>query len=315
MPSSPPLSLGRVAVVDDDKIQRDRVASLLRSEGYAVHALEGAGRLLEMHQRKELDLVLLDVVLDGLGGIECCRILKASGSFLPVILLTSRTDPDSRLEGLRIGADDYLAKPFDTRELLLRAASFVKLKRSFDQVSAQRDKLRETAIVDDLTGLYNVRYLQTRLAEEWKRAERHHEPLAVAFVDVDHLRAINERMGHETGDVVLREIGERLRAAVREIDVVTRYGGEEFVVLLPSTHLGGALAVAQRISRSVGDKPVDSGAGGVRVTVSIGISLFPSPNIGSRDLLLRAADRALLRAKAEGDGRICVAREPMMVVD
>ena len=309
------MSLGRVAVVDDDKLQRERLASLLRSEGYTVHTLEGAAKLLEMHQRKELDLVLLDVVLEGLSGIECCRILKASGQFLPVILLTSRSDPDSRLEGLRIGADDYLAKPFDARELLLRAQSFVKLKRNFDAMSAQRDKLRETAIVDELTGLYNVRYLQTRLAEEWKRAERHHEPLAVAFIDVDHLRTINEKGGHEMGDNVLREIGVRLRGAVREIDVLTRYGGEEFVVLLPSTHLSGAITVAQRIARSVADRPIDGGAGGLRVTVSVGISLYPSPNVGSRDLLLRAADRALLRAKDEGDGRICVAREPMLVVD
>jgi two-component system cell cycle response regulator len=315
VPSSPPASLGRLAVVDDDKLQRERLASMLRSEGYTVHALEGAGRLLDMHQRKELDLVLLDVVLEGLSGIDCCRILKASGSFLPVILLTSRSDPDSRLEGLRIGADDYLAKPFDMRELLLRVAAFVKLKRTFDQTIAQRDKLRENAIVDELTGLYNVRYLQTRLAEEWKRAERHHEPLSVAFIDVDHLSAVNEKGGHEMGDQVLREIGVRLRSAVREIDVLTRYGGEEFVVLLPSTHLSGALTVAQRISHAVADKPIDSGAGGIRVTVSIGISLYPSPNVGSRDLLLRAADRALQRAKDEGDGRICVAREPMMVVD
>ena len=315
MASNPPTSLGRVAVVDDDKLQRERLASLLRSEGYAVQALESAGRVLEMHQRRELDLVLLDVVLDGLSGIDCCRMLKASGAFLPVILCTSRTDPDSRLEGLRIGADDYLTKPFEPRELLLRVATFVRLKRSFDAMSAARDKLREHAIVDELTGLYNVRYLQTRLAEEWKRAERHHEPLAVAFVDVDHLRAINERSGHEAGDAVLREVGTRLRTAVREIDVLTRYGGEEFVVLLPSTHLAGAVTVARRIVSAVADRSIDAGGTGVRVTVSVGLALYPSPNLTTRDMLLRAADRALLRAKDEGEGRVCIAREPMMVLD
>jgi diguanylate cyclase (GGDEF)-like protein len=313
VPSSPPSSLGRIAVVDDDKLQRDRLSALLRNEGYTVHALEGAGRVLEMHQRRELDLVLLDVVLDGLSGIDCCRMLKASGAFVPVVLCTSRTDPDSRLEGLRIGADDYLTKPFDQRELVLRVASFVRLKRNFDAMSAARDKLRENAVVDELTGLYNVRYLQTRLAEEWKRAERHHEPLAVAFVDVDHLAAINERGGHEVGDAVLREVGARLRTAVREIDVVTRYGGEEFVVLLPSTHLAGAVTVARRIVSTVADRTIDAAGG--RVTVSVGLSLYPSPSLTTRDLLLRAADRALARAKGEGDGRICIARDPMLVLD
>jgi diguanylate cyclase (GGDEF)-like protein len=315
VPSTPPQPPARIAVVDDDRATREQVAHLLRGEGYVVHALDSGARTIEMQRRGEIDLVLLDVVLDGLSGLECCRILKAGEGFLPVMLLTSRTDPDSRIEGLRIGADDYLAKPFDPRELLLRVGGLVRIKRGFDAMSAARDRLREHAIVDELTGLYNVRYLNTRLAEEWKRAERHHEPLSVAFVDVDRLRAVNEKHGPEAGDAVLREISQRLRTAVREIDVLTRYGGEEFVVLLPSTHLSGAITVAQRIARSVADKPIDAGGPIVRATVSIGLAVYPSPNVGSRDILLRVADRALLRAKEEGEGRICVAREPMMLVD
>ena len=313
--SNPPPSIARIAVVDDDRFAREHVASLLRNEGYFVHALESGARLLELHQRRDLDLVLLDVVLEGLSGIECCRILKASEGFLPVILLTSRADPDSRLEGLRIGADDYLGKPFDQRELLLRVAGLLRVKRGFDALGAARERLEKLAIVDELTGLYNVRYLQARLAEEWKRAERHHDPLAVAFVDLDHLRHVNDKLGHEAGDAVLREVSARLRTAVREIDIVTRYGGEEFVVLLPATHLSGAITVAQRIARGIGERAFDVGGTTVRMTASVGLSLYPSPGIGSRDLLLRAADRALLRAKDEGEGRICVARDPMMVLD
>ncbi len=305
----------RIAVVDDDRLAREHVAGLLRAEGYFVHALDSGARLLELQQKRELDLVLLDVVLEGLSGIECCRILKAGDGFLPVILLTSRSDPDSRLEGLRIGADDYLGKPFDQRELLLRVAGLLRLKKSFDSLGAARDRLAKLAIVDELTGLYNVRYLQARLAEEWKRAERHHDPLAIAFVDIDHLRGVNEKLGHDAGDAVLKEVGVRLRAAVREIDVVTRYGGEEFVVLLPATHLSGAVTVAQRIARGIGDRAFDVGSTTVRITASLGVSLYPAPGIGSRELLLRAADRALLRAKDEGHGRICVARDPMVVLD
>jgi two-component system cell cycle response regulator len=305
----------RIAVVDDDRLAREHVAGLLRSEGYFVHALDSGARLLELHQKRELDLVLLDVVLEGLSGIECCRILKAGEGFLPVILLTSRSDPDSRLEGLRIGADDYLGKPFDHRELLLRVAGLLRIKKGFDAIGAARERLEKLAIVDELTGLYNVRYLQARLAEEWKRAERHHDPLAIAFVDIDHLRGVNEKLGHEAGDTVLKEVGVRLRTAVREIDVVTRYGGEEFVVLLPSTHLSGAVVVAQRIARGIADRAIDVGGSSVRITASVGLSLYPSPGIGSRELLLRAADRALLRAKDEGDGRICIARDPMVVLD
>jgi diguanylate cyclase (GGDEF)-like protein len=324
-PSLPPdPSSVRIAVVDDDRVTREYVAGLLRGHGYRVTAVESAQKLLDLHRQGLVDLVLLDVIMEGLSGVDCCRILKSTQqeTFVPVILVTARTDPDSRVEGLRIGADDYVTKPFDERELLARVEAMLRIKRSHDDLVTARDRLARLAVQDELTGLYNVRYLHSRLTEEFKRAERHRDPLALAMLDVDHFKAVNDKLGHAAGDLVLREVGSRLKQSVREIDVVTRYGGEEFVVLLPSTHLAGALVVADRIAKSLREQPFEVGgeatapparpAGGgkqVDVTASIGLALYPSRGVHSKEALLRSADRALYRAKDEGRDRICVFQE------
>ena len=311
-PASAPPPPARIAVVDDDRVTREYVAGLLRGRGYRVMAVDSAQKLLDLHRQGQVDLVLLDVVLEGLSGVDCCRILKSTTPpevFVPVILVTARTDPESRVEGLRIGADDYVTKPFDERELLARVEAMLRIKRSHDDLGAARERLQRLAVQDELTGLYNVRYLNSRLAEEYKRAERHRDPLALAMVDVDRFKHVNDTLGHEAGDAVLRELSARLRRSVREIDVVTRYGGEEFVVLLPSTHLSGALVVADRIAKSLREAPFAVGGREVAITASIGLALYPSRGVHSKEELLRSADRALYRAKDEGRDRICVFQE------
>jgi diguanylate cyclase (GGDEF)-like protein len=313
VPSAPPAS-ARIAVVDDDRLLRERVASLLGSRGYVPTMFESAARLLEAHNQAGFDLVLLDVVMEGISGVDACRILKArEESFVPVVLVTSRSDPYARVEGLRLGADDYVCKPFDEEELLARVASMLRIKRSYDAVAASRNRMAELAVLDDLTGLYNVRYLQQRFSEEWKRAERHREPLAIAMVDVDHFKSVNDSYGHDVGDAVLREVSARLKASVRDTDVVSRYGGEEFVVLLPSTQLAGALVVADRVLKAFSERRFETPRARLEISASIGLGLYPSRGIGSKDQLLRAADSALYRAKETGRARICVQHDQTYV--
>ncbi|GAB4212966.1 MAG: diguanylate cyclase [Sandaracinaceae bacterium] len=301
-------------MVDDDRLARERVASLLRARGHLPTAFDSAPRMLEAHRQQPFDLVLLDVIMEGMSGVDACRILKArDDTFVPVVLVTARTDPDARVEGLRIGADDYVSKPFEEEELIARVGSMLRIKRRFDALAETRDRMAELAVLDDLTGLYNVRYLQQRFGEEWKRAERHREPLAIAMLDVDHFKSVNDRHGHDVGDLVLREASARLKASVRDTDVVARYGGEEFVVLLPSTQLAGALVVAERIRRAFADKPFETPRSRLAITTSIGVALYPSRGITTRDQLLRAADSALYRAKEEGRDRICVHQDQLYV--
>ncbi|MFW5920982.1 MAG: diguanylate cyclase [Polyangiales bacterium] len=298
-----------VLVADDDRVTREHVAGLLSGHGMQVVAVENGQAALDRVGQGGIDLVLLDILMPGLDGIHCCRLIKSMsqhGGFIPVVLLTAKTDTDSRVEGLRIGADDYVCKPFDERELIARVDAMLRIKRGHDDVAKAKERLARLAIEDELTGLYNYRYLQTRLHEEFKRAERYRDPLACAMLDIDRFKSINDSFGHDVGDAVLAEVARRLKDGVREIDVVARYGGEEFLLVLPSTHFAGALTVAERVWKAVSDQPIEAGAKTLETTISVGVALYPSRDIRSKDELLRAADRALYQAKEDGRNRICV---------
>lgn len=351
----------RIVVADDDRLARELLAGILRSAGHSVDAVSDGQEAVERVSQGGVDLVLLDIVMPRLSGLEACRLLKSMTfeGFLPVVLVTIKTDTHSRVEGLRIGADDYVCKPFEEQELLARVTSMLRIKRLHDQMAMQKAKFERLSVHDELTGLYNYRYLHTRLSEEFKRAERYHEPFACALIDVDQLRAVNEMFGRSMGDATLRRVSDGIRRCVREVDVIARYGGDEFLVVLPSTHFAGSVVVAERIWREAFAPESESAAGEGRLsaegrrddlrlrelldeplpfssdapalaallpsserrrgdgearwavgprelTVSIGVALYPSRDVRSKDALLRAADSALGQAKREGGNRICV---------
>jgi len=308
--SDPPSRRSVIVVADDDRVMRESICELLRKHGYQAVAASDGQEAVELVGQGGVDLVLLDILMPRLGGIEACRIIKGmtGDSFVPVVLVTVKTDTASRVEGLKIGADDYVPKPFEESELIARVESMLRIKGLNDHLVSVRQKLERHSVYDELTGLYNFRYLHSRLKEEFKRAERYHEPLSCVLVDVDHLRAHNDVGGQALGDTIIRGIAEIVKRSVREVDVVARYGGEEFLVVLPSTHLAGSVAVAERIWREVRAKVfvADKSGAPVRVAVTIGVALYPSPDIKTKEALLRAADAALSHAKREGGDRVCV---------
>jgi diguanylate cyclase (GGDEF)-like protein len=296
-------------VADDDRLTRELLANILRSHGYVVETCEDGQEAVERVARGGIELALLDIMMPRLSGLEACRLLKGmtTETFLPVVLVTVKTDGASRVEGLKIGADDYVCKPFEEKELVARVEAMLRIKRLHDHVASARLKLERMSVHDELTGLYNYRYLHTRLTEEFKRAERYHDPLACAFIDIDQLKAYNDVGTRELGDHIIRSVAEVIRKCVRDVDVIARYGGEEFLIVLPSTHFGGAVTVAERIWRDVGDKRF--GVDGVTfhtVSVSIGVGLYPSRDVRTKDALVRAADGALQQAKRDSGNRICV---------
>ncbi len=296
-------------IADDDRVTRDLLAGILRGYGYEVEAVEDGQAAVERVGKGGIDLVLLDIMMPRLTGLEACRILKGmtTDGFLPVVLVTVKTDTASRVEGLKIGADDYVCKPFDERELSARIEAMLRIKKLHDHVAKARAKLEQLSVHDDLTGLYNYRYLHTRLNEEFKRAERYHDPLACIVVDVDRLQALNDLGGRGLGDAVIKGVADTIRRSVREVDVVARFGGEEFLVALPSTHFAGSVTVAERIWRDVGTRSFLGDFGRpVQATVSVGVALYPSRDVRTKDALLRAADAALHQAKRDGGNRICV---------
>ncbi len=301
-----------IVVAEDDGITRRMLTDMLERHGFVVETVEDGQAAVERVGQGGVDLVLLDILMPRLTGLEACRLLKgmSTETFLPVVLVTVKTDTASRVEGLKIGADDYVCKPFDEDELIARVEAMLRIKRLHDHVADARARLERLSVHDELTGLYNYRYLNTRLNEEFKRAERYRDPLACVVVDVDHLAAINERGTRGLGDSVLRGIADVLRRTVREVDVVARFGGDEFLVMLPSTHFAGSVTVAERIWKEVAERPFIGDVGNrTHVTLSLGVALFPSNDVKTKDALLRAADTALLQAKRDGGNRICVFRQ------
>jgi diguanylate cyclase (GGDEF)-like protein len=312
--SRPVHGRAKILVVDDSRTQLDWLVEVLAREGYAVEAaMEGRDAIRKVRTDPP-DLVLLDMILPDMDGLEVLRLVKAlpDDQFIPVIILSAKADLDSKVTGLRIGADDFLAKPFAEAEILARCAAMLRIKSLQDQLRRAQKELEERSVTDGLTGLKNRRFLDERLAEEFKRAQRYADPVSLVMIDLDHFKQVNDRYGHPAGDVVLRGAANLIRGSIRDPDICARYGGEEFAVILPKTHLSGALVVAERIWRELAERAhvleagVLGGPAEVKVTASLGIAFYPAKDITSPELLLRFADEALYQAKKAGRNQICL---------
>jgi len=293
----------RILVADDNRLTRDLMASILRGQGYQVEAVEDGQQAVDCVGKGGIDLVLLDIMMPRLSGLDACKLIKGlTGEvFLPVILVTVKTDSQSRVEGLRFGADDYVSKPFDETELCARVEAMLRIKRLHDQVADAKKRLEEASERDELTGVYNYRHLHHRLSVEFKRAERQQDTIACALIDIDGLKAINERSGQGAGDGAIRAVADLVRRCVRETDVVARFGGDEFVVIMPGTHFAGSLTAAERLLREG-----QTSRRALACTFSLGIAFYPSRDVRTKDALLRAAADALFQAKQDGGNRVCV---------
>ena len=310
----------KILVVDDARSQLDWLVGVLEREGYDVRTAATGEDAIKAVRSDPPDLVLLDMVLPGLGGHEVLRIVKArpADEFIPVIITSQKTDTESKVRGLRLGADDYVTKPLEESEILARCNSMLRIKtlqdqlrQSNDRLTATQRELQELSVTDALTRLKNRRFFDERIAEEFRRASRYSDPLSLIMVDLDHFKDVNDHFGHPMGDVVLRTAAEVIRTSTREPDICSRYGGEEFAVILPKTHLTGAIAVAERIWKELGKKVYrltgpSSNVEERGVTASLGVAAYPYVDITSAELLLKYADEALYRAKESGRNTICL---------
>lgn len=300
--------MATVLVADDQSSSREATARVLREAGHHVILAVDGKEALEKAAAERPDLVILDVVMPRMGGLEACRALKRAGGtldFLPVVFVSSRADVGSRIEGLGAGAEDFLGKPYDPEELRARVAGLLRTKRIVDEALRGRVQLEETALHDPLTGLYNQRYLMQRLDEEFRRAQRYNEPLSVMAIDLDEFEQVNGRFGRATGDKLLGAAARTLAATCREVDIVTRSGGDEFVVVLPNTHFAGSITIAERIWSAVRAAGPEEAAE-ARCGVSIGVACYPNREVATAGELLKTATTALARAKGEGRGKICL---------
>jgi diguanylate cyclase (GGDEF)-like protein len=286
-----------VLIADDDPLARRILTTALERLGHTVTAVDcGREALAHLSAPDGPTLAILDWMMPELDGLAVCRAVRAiRDRYVYVLILTSRGGVDDMLEAFDAEADDFLVKPFDIGELGVRVRVAERLLRL-------QAELRHQATHDALTGLPNRQAILTHLDTELHRARRHGAPVAVALADLDHFKSTNDTFGHLAGDQVLREAARRMRSAIRAYDYVGRYGGEEFLLVLPDCDSQTACSVAERVRAAVAGASMEQIHR--HMTVSVGVS--STTEIGdSADALLSAADTALYRAKSWG--RNCVA--------
>ena len=301
-----------VLVVEDSPAQADWLRETLACQGYLVTVARDGREALRHVMSHGPDLVVLDVMLPDMDGLEVLRVIKmrSGEQFVPVILVSAKAGLEARVAGLRIGADDFLAKPFAEAEIQARAASMLRIKSLQDQLRQANAQLEKLAVADGLTGLHNRRTFDERLRDEFRRSQRYRDPVSLLILDLDHFKGLNDQYGHPFGDRVLRGTAELISSMVRVPDVCARYGGEEFALILPKTPVQGAVAVGERILSRLRERtypaPGDPSPGraSVRVTASAGVASHPSPGITTPELLVERADEALYRAKCDGRDRV-----------
>jgi two-component system cell cycle response regulator len=316
---SPAGDAPRVLVVDDVPDNVEILNARLSSRGYRVECAANGQEALDRVGSDPPDLILCDVMMPLVDGFEVSRRIKSDPTlpFIPIILVTARDTTQDKVEGLEAGADDYIAKPYNFLELEARVRAMLRIKRLQDELDQKNcelelanKRLRKLSITDGLTELYNHRHVHELLRDEFERSTRSGEPISVAMMDLDHFKKVNDTYGHPTGDVILYETARIIRETAREIDMVGRYGGEEFIALLPNTGEDAAAQFAERVREAVHGHLYRDEATEVRMTVSCGVAAFPAAGVDSPEALLKRADEALYRAKSGGRNRVVRATEP-----
>jgi diguanylate cyclase (GGDEF)-like protein len=311
----------RILIVDDDRDSVELLREWLAMSGYDVATAATGQEALQKVRSVRPDLILLDLLIPPPSGFEVVRALKRDRvmSAIPIIVMTVRRDVKSKVESLRTGADDFIVKPFHFDELdaVLRASLkkrylYASLERANQQLRDANERLLKLTVTDERTNLLNDRYLRRRLQEEFKRAQRYGTPLSAAMIDLDHFKKINDKYGHDCGDQVLRDFAALLIQNARTTDIVGRFGGEEFLMILPNTDGIRAAIVAERVRRAAEEHVHRYREFLVRVTVSVGVASYPANRrIGDEDALLKAADDALYRAKESSRNKVMVDRDSM----
>lgn len=295
----------RVLIADDDVISRTLLQRTLTQLGHDVVAVEdGPSAIVQLLAPDGPRLAILDWMMPGADGLTVCRAVRQRNSpYVYAILLTARDARQDMVEALEAGADDFLTKPLDLTELTARMRAGVRVVELQERLLEIQEGLRVQATRDDLTGLHNRRVVLEHLERELRRGRHEQRPVAVALADIDNFKAINDRYGHPAGDVVLKRVAEALRREVREYDAVGRYGGEEFLFVLPGCDRESGLIAAERIRARVAATAAVWEGVELPVTVSVGLA-WAGPGAGTVADLIATADSALYRAKAGGRNRI-----------
>ena len=296
----------KVLIAEDDRVSRRILKATLERWGYEVSVAEDGREAWEKIQSDDVPLVILDWMMPEMDGLEVCRRIRSKddGDYTYVIFLTAKEGKTDIVTGLDSGADDYVVKPFHKDELRSRVKvgrRMVQLERSLQQANR---KLQVMAVTDSLTEFFNHAAILTRFAEERNRSQREGIPLSMIMADIDFFKSVNDKYGHVAGDKVLLEVARRIKRASRQYDSLGRYGGEEFMVVLPGTDAEEARDVAGRLHQEVGNSPIDIGSQSISVSISVGYGTIPWMMAIDEESIVRAVDVALYRAKENGRDRV-----------
>jgi diguanylate cyclase (GGDEF)-like protein len=289
-------------VVEADPTTRDQLAAALEGAGAQVTTAGTVSVAVTSLMDTRVDLIVVSLELPTESGLSVVQHARQSGDEVVVVMVAHTSDVQARVDAFAAGVDDFLLKPVSAAELVARSDRHRARAGTVRRLQADNARLLELSTTDGLTQIANHRAFQDRLRDEFRRAQRYDDPLALILIDLDHFKRVNDQYGHQAGDEVLRGFSGVLREAVRETDFVARYGGEEFAVLLPKTHLAGALTVAERICSGL--KALRVGPWAIRVTASFGVSSFPGRQVNTSEQLVKTADDALFRSKHEGRDKI-----------
>lgn len=297
-----------ILIADDNAVSRRLLRAALSSLGHEIEEVEdGLSAVAALTRSGGPAFAIVDWMMPGLDGLEVCRTVRRQpGRYIYIILLTARSSPADMIDALDAGADDFLSKPFNIAELRARLQAGERVLRLQDDLLRAHEALKQEATHDRLTNLWNRGRVHDELARELRRSRRELASMAIMMADVDHFKAINDRHGHAAGDTALQQVAKRIQSSLRNSDSLGRYGGEEFLIILPHTDVNGAREVGERVRAAVSASPINHAALHIAVTMSFGVASVMSASVSIEELL-HAADQALYRAKANGRNRVEVA--------
>jgi len=302
----------RILVAEDNIVSRRTLEKRLTKWGYeVVQATNGRDALQLLEKEDGPRLAILDWMMPELDGLEVCRHVRnrANGPYVYVILFTAKEGEKSLLEAMEAGADDYMTKSASPEEFMARLRAGRRIISLEEKLVAVQEGLRIKATHDQLTGLWNHSAILDMLDQQMARANREGTPCSIAMADLDYFKKVNDTYGHMAGDAILRETAHRIESSVRPYDVVGRYGGEEFLIILPGCNGQKASSVAERIRREISNNPFSARDAVIPVTISLGVATTEAPSGAiASDALIHAADMALYKAKADGRNRFEVAQ-------
>ncbi len=294
-----------ILVVDDLSKNIQLLMEILDEVGYSTTFALSGKQAMERLGKIKPDLILLDLMMPEINGIQLCEIIKSDRitAAIPIIFLTASNEEEHLINAFKIGAVDYINKPFKIPELLARVKTHIELSKTKKELEKAYEEMKRLANTDPLTGIANRRYLFEFASKELERSKRYENPFSLLIIDLDYFKKINDTYGHDIGDKILQITVNTINTCLRKVDCLGRFGGEEFVVILPETESMGALNAAERIRTAIATQSLQVEQETIKITVSIGVATY-TPTDETVDSIIKRADTFLYKAKQGGRNRV-----------